>query len=169
MNPFMAFSSEELKGMADELAGSSDDDDDDSEDSDEESDSEEGEKKGEEKGGGNAAASDSLLGGTIRGGKFCMVFFGLRESGVCLTCSLWLHIFFVGRLEQLEDSSEDSMEAEEPKGWARASKRQKMDEDDGVDEDAEGDSEEDEEEGDEEDDDDDLESMAQQLERDMEN
>ncbi len=57
--------------MADELAGSSDDDD--SEDSDEESDSEEGEKKGEEKGGGNAAASDSLLGGTIRG-KFCMVF-----------------------------------------------------------------------------------------------
>ena len=79
MNPFMAFSSEELKGMADELAGSSDDDD--SEDSDEESDSEEGEKKGEEKGGGNAAASDSLLGGTIRGGKFCIVFSAFGKAG----------------------------------------------------------------------------------------
>ncbi len=78
--------------------------------------------------------------------------------------------FSLGRIPQLEDSSDESegLVAEEPKGWAKANKRPRM----GVDEeeeeegnDSNDDDEEEEEEGDEgEDDESDLESMAQQLE-----
>ncbi len=59
----------------------------------------------------------------------------------------------------MEDSSEDSLDAEAPKGWSKDSKRQRLDETDALE------SDDDDEQDD--DDDEDLESMAQQLEKEV--
>ncbi len=77
-----------------------------------------------------------------------------------------------GRIPQLEDSSDESLDAEEPKGWAKKSKRRKKgyeecNDSNEEDEDNNGAPDDDEDEDDDDEDESDLESMAQQLEKEV--
>ena len=107
LNPLLAFSTEELAGMDEEVGSSSDDDSD---------------KDAQEQEGGSGRASSTK-----------------RK-----------------REEDGSSSEDDSLEAEVPKGWARGTKRGRVEDEDEEEEDSE-----------KEEDDEDLLSMAQELEREM--